>query len=134
MIIVDQNEINVEKSDEKWNYYKLEDGTTLKVKIVLIKVIEEGKDPLTNPIFGLQSSNVIGVTSPADLIGNKPIDKIEDVRFTPLNDEWNEYKLNNGLTLMLKPALSLVSRIGERDPKGIPIYIIQAQPLVKIKK
>lgn len=130
---MDLKEIEVEDSEEKWNYYELADGTTLKVKIVLIRVINEG-DSHGNIGYDLQSAHVMGVKPPAELIGREQIDKFEDIEFNPTNDVWNKYKLKNGFTLMLKPALTQVNRTGERDPRGIPIYSIQAQPLIKIKK
>lgn len=128
-------EIIVNDSKKYWNYYNLDDGTTLKVKIVLIKVFDNGNDPNGNPYFGLQSSNVIGVTSSNDLIGKDPIDIISNMGYKTQNDDvWNEYILDNGFTLMLKPTMLEVNRTDTRDPCGIPVYEIKAQEILQIIK
>jgi hypothetical protein len=126
-------DIEVTTSDEKWNKYKLKDGTILKIKLVLVRVIMENEDPQGHPIFGFQTSNVIGVIPPTKLIENKPIDRLEDIGFESLNDEWNTYELANDFILQLKPAITQVNRTGIRDQKLVPMYDVQAQVLVKLK-
>ena len=47
-------EVDFENEKEEWNVYKLADGTTLKVKVVLVNVVRsrDKYDPLGNPIYG----------------------------------------------------------------------------------
>jgi len=131
---VDLKEIKFTETNEEWNYYKLDDGTTLKLKVVLIQVIDEGNDSQENPVYGLQSTHVIGVSPSADLINNESIPPIEDIGFIVEHEKWNEYKLENGSTLLLKPVLAQINRTGNLDKRGIPSYNIQTQPVIKVKK
>lgn len=61
--------IDVNQSSERWNEYLLEDGTLVKMKLVLKKVLRvEGQyDPEGNPLYVLQSTNVTTVTAPKEL-------------------------------------------------------------------
>jgi len=56
-------EVDFENEQEHWNVYKLSDGTTLKVKLVLVNVVRsrDQHDALGNPIYGITSQNIIKV-------------------------------------------------------------------------
>ena len=58
--------IDVSQSTEKWNEYLLEDGSVLKMKLVLKKVLKvDGEvDPEGNPVYVMQSTNVTSVSAP----------------------------------------------------------------------
>lgn len=66
---IDADLIDVSQSGEKWNEYLLEDGTVLKIKIVVKKVFRaKGMyDPLKNPVYAVESENIITVDSPESL-------------------------------------------------------------------
>lgn len=130
---MDLKEINVNASNEKWSHYTLDDKTVIKVKTVLILVFDDGIDPQGNSKFSLQSVNVVGAIPPKELIGNDPLDKIEDIGFEVKDNPWNEYTLENGTSLMVRPTLSQVLRTGTRDQRGFPLYGIQSQVSVKFK-
>ena len=57
-------------SSEEWNEYLLEDGTVLKLKAVATEVfrVDGAFDPQGNPLYILQSQNVMGVSAPAKLM------------------------------------------------------------------
>ena len=61
--------IEVNQSGENWNEYLLEDGTVLKMKLVLKKVYKvDGEfDPEGNPVYVMQSTNVTSVSAPGNL-------------------------------------------------------------------
>jgi len=61
--------INVNSSNEPWNNYLLEDGSLLKVKVVLTKVarVEGEYDKEGNPVYTFQFSNVSSVEVPKEL-------------------------------------------------------------------
>ena len=61
--------IDVNQSSEKWNEYLLEDGTVLKMKLILKKVFRvDGEfDDEGNPVYVMQSTNVTSISAPADL-------------------------------------------------------------------
>lgn len=66
--------IDVNSSQERWNEYLLEDGTVLKMKLVLKKVLKvEGEfDAEGNPVYVMQSTNVVSLSAPAHLKKPKP--------------------------------------------------------------
>lgn len=61
--------IDVAQSNEKWGEYLLDDGTVLKIKIVVKKVFRAKGlyDPLKNPVYAVESENVITVDAPGSL-------------------------------------------------------------------
>ena len=66
---VEAVQIDVNQSNEKWNEYLLEDGTVLKMKLVLKKVLRvDGEyDQEGNPVYVMQSTNVTTVNVPNPL-------------------------------------------------------------------
>ena len=61
--------VEVEKSSENWSEYRLADGTTIKVKPVVSKVMRtlEEYDNEGNPIYQIIVTPVISVESPESL-------------------------------------------------------------------
>ena len=61
--------IDTMQASEQWSHYLLEDGSTLKVKIVVTKVfrIDDEYDAEGNPVYIFQSTNVTSITSPESL-------------------------------------------------------------------
>ena len=66
--------VEVNQSGERWNEYFLEDGTVLKMKLVLKKVfrVDGEHDEEGNPVYVMQSTNVTSVSPPGDLKKNEP--------------------------------------------------------------
>ena len=58
-------EVDFKNEKEEWNIYKLADGSTLKVKLVLVNVVRsrDNYDSLGNPIYGITSQNIVKVLS-----------------------------------------------------------------------
>ena len=56
-------EIDWDSEEEYWNEYKLKDGTTMKVKLVLkgVRRAIDQYNPDGNPVYMLQSMNVVRV-------------------------------------------------------------------------
>ena len=67
-------EVDFENEKEEWNVYKLADGTTLKVKLVLVNVVRsrDKYDPLGNPIYGITSQNIVKVLNAPKKLKRKP--------------------------------------------------------------
>ncbi|MCW3985516.1 MAG: hypothetical protein NWE91_03780 [Candidatus Bathyarchaeota archaeon] len=61
--MLEGKEVDFENEKEEWNIYKLADGSTLKVKLVLVNVVRSHDrfDPLGKPIYGITSKNIIRV-------------------------------------------------------------------------
>lgn len=130
-------------NNENWSVFQLVDGTTLKVKFVLINVLvkRSGKGFEGS----LQSQNVLGVYAPEDLRGkpSEPYTKEElgksivkddvDVRKV-IHQPWNEYELDDGLLLKIKIVPFHIARTNKYDTEGMPIYLVQTTAIVKGKR
>ena len=66
---VEATPVEVNQSSERWNEYLLEDGTVMKMKLVLKKVLRvDGEfDSEGNPVYIMQSTNVSAITAPENL-------------------------------------------------------------------
>lgn len=66
---VDATPVDVNQASERWNEYFLEDGSVIKIKLVMAKVlrVENEYDREGNPIYITQSTNVVSVDSPKSL-------------------------------------------------------------------
>ncbi len=58
--------VEVNQAHEVWNDYLLEDGTVLKMKLILKKVFKVANevDAEGNPVYVMQSTNVSTVNAP----------------------------------------------------------------------
>ena len=61
--------VDVAQANEKWSELLLEDGTVLKIKIVVKKIFRAKGlyDPMKNPVYAVESENVITVDAPDSL-------------------------------------------------------------------
>lgn len=126
---------------EPWNVYKLEDGTTLRVKVILKNLIKEAENS-----YSLETSNVIAVIPNPKFIGLpspplKPGENLEsyieaeDLKILDKTELWNKYEVpSENMTLQIKGVPVSVSRTKRHDEKGLPIYLANIQLLIKSKK
>ncbi len=65
----DATPVEINQASEQWSHYLLEDGSTLKVKLVVTKIsrIDNEYDVEDNPVYIFQSTNVTSVNSPEHL-------------------------------------------------------------------
>jgi hypothetical protein len=66
---VDASPIEINQENSSWNTYLLEDQSVLKLKVVLTKAVRlDGEyDGEGNPIYMVQSTNIVKVDSPDSL-------------------------------------------------------------------
>jgi len=66
---VEATVVEVTQASEVWNHYLIDDGSVIKIKLVLTKVLRlEGKfDDEGNPVYLVRSTNVVSVKSPDNL-------------------------------------------------------------------
>lgn len=57
--------VDFEVVREDWNEYRLADGSTLKVKLVLTGVmrLKDGSDPAGNPVYAVSNQNAVRVVN-----------------------------------------------------------------------
>jgi hypothetical protein len=80
--IAQAENIDFEEVEEKWNIYKLKDGTTLKVKLVLmgIKRLKKHNPADGNPIYLINAQNIVrAVDIPKELLA-----KLKEPSFKPV--------------------------------------------------
>jgi hypothetical protein len=67
--IVDASPVGINQASEYFNQYFLDDGTVLRMKLVATKVFRvEGRyDQEGNPVYFIQSTNVLSADAPASL-------------------------------------------------------------------
>jgi len=71
--IIDGEDVDFEERKEFWNEYKLKDGTTIKVRLILIGVKRLKKyAPDGNPIYIINSNNVLRVFDVPKELKQKP--------------------------------------------------------------
>ena len=69
----DAKEVDFSEEKEFWNTYQLEDGTTLKVKLVLRGVKRLNRhEPDGTPVYVINSMNVVRAVNVPDEIKAKP--------------------------------------------------------------
>lgn len=61
--------VAVRNSNEQWNEYQLEDGSTIRLRTVATEVLRiDGEfDPDGNPMYVVKSGNVMSVNAPEEL-------------------------------------------------------------------
>ena len=126
--------------EEPWNQYKLEDGSTIRAKVVVQNVMREKGE---EDSYSFATSNVIAVVPNPKYIGlpSPPLKQgerlesyveAEDLQIISKTEKWNEYEIPFvGITMRIKGVPVIISRTKRHDDKGLPIYIANIQLLIK---
>lgn len=134
-------EIDFEPIIEKWNYYHLKDGSRIRGRVILLKLLApRGQvDRYLIPGSPLQAktTNIFVVSAPSHLKGppgypltpdevKTALQKGTPVEVSHSDEHWNEYKIiKTGEVFKIKLVVSDVYRLPNRfDPEGEPVYII----------
>jgi len=146
--------VNFEVEKEGWNVYKLEDGSLLKTKFVLMDVIMERdfKEKIAKARtektklrlgLGISSRNIVGIEAPLKLRG-EPSTKAftqEELRASVVNDDmdyevvketWNVYKLEEGIVLKARGTPINVAKTDKFDSRGLPICLVDSTVDIKV--
>jgi len=135
-------EIDFEPITEKWNNYFLSDGTRIRARVILLKLLAPlGRvDRYIVPGSQLQAKtqNIFVVSAPSHLKGRpgaplstdevgKALERGTFVEVRECEERWNEYKIvQTGEIFKIKLVVSDVYRLPDRfDSEGEPIYIIR---------
>jgi len=66
---VEGEEIDFEPLAEKWNEYRLSDGSLVKLKLVISRIVRLGEyNEQGEPIYVISSQNVVSTTVPPELM------------------------------------------------------------------
>ena len=142
-------DLDFEVRQEVWNIYELEDGSTVRLRTILVKVLKTRKPPPGVPLgskgmgLNLSLQNLLAVKSPLRLRGEptKPISQRAmlklpktEVKFNPFFEDWNIYLLKDGTELRVKVNVSSIERVeGKFDKFGNPMYNVQSVPAITAK-
>ena len=58
----------------------------------------------------------------------------DDIKAKIVREDWNSYKLENGMVVQIRNVLVNVSRTSKFDSKGIPIYLVDTNVIVKVPR
>lgn len=127
-VIGSENEIDFEVINEDFTRYQVVDGTLLKIKICVLKILESADRGLGGyPVFGFVTSNMLNATVPARLRaphGDSATteDSVEEIEFKLQEDVWQEYKTVDGFIVRIKPVVTKIFKHSAHNAFGEPIY------------
>lgn len=127
---------------EDWSRYLVNDGTELRVRIVVRKIIEINQpDPNGYPGFGIESMNVVSAIVPDKLKRqpsttpfNPQTQRGEEVNFITQEEKWQEYHTHDGFKVLVKPILVKVRKYDSYNMFGEPVYNVNIQSIVNAEK
>lgn len=62
---IEAEDMEFRSTREDWNEYQVEDGFTVRVKLVVSSILKTGeRDPQGNPVYIVQSTNIVKVLPP----------------------------------------------------------------------
>jgi hypothetical protein len=136
-------DIDFDVVKEDWNIYKFADGGILKVRLILGKIFKTGRyNPAGEPIYSFGIQTLAAITTPAEMKGSpttpppsiEELEKsaTEEVDFTSIKEEWNQYRINDGSTVQIKLSVTKVLKTNKFDQLGYPYYLNKSETLTRI--
>jgi hypothetical protein len=135
-------EFNVVKED--WNIYRLEDGTVLRVRQLLVKIAKQPMTDPEEPNMSIETSNLLtAIFPPSNLRGPPSAQQygpqelsqsivLPNMKYVPTQEVTNEYMTKSGIKLLFQIASLNVARTNKFGPSGEPVYLVNAQTNVQI--
>jgi hypothetical protein len=137
-----REDFQIQKED--WNVYKLSDGTTLKLRQILIKMSKPTVVQPGQPNFQVEPSTLLMATlSPTKLKGAPDSGQYTpeelstfvaegNMKFKTIRAIVNEYLTTSGIKILLQLAQITVGRTSKFDANGDPRYLVNAQISIQI--
>jgi len=129
--------------DEDFSRFSSHDGTTIKAKIVVRKILFTiTKTPEGFPTgFGIESMDAVTAIVPKKL-KRKPSrtkwdpnkDKGQEIPVEEQHVKVQSYMTSNGFKITVKPVVTKVIRYNKYNDFGEPVYKISIQAITDIKK
>jgi spore maturation protein CgeB len=128
---------------EDYSKYLLQDGTILKVKIVVKKIFRSADVTPEGFPAGLSFDSVNAVAAivppamkgpPSKELWDPRKDVGKEIKFDPLEEKWQEYVTNDGFKIMVKPVVVKVLKYDKRNIYGEPIYAATIQAITNVEK
>lgn len=133
------NYVTVKSSKINPSYYKLKDGTIISTSIIPSYFLEE-----TPTTLGGGTTNVTNAYIPKKLREPSKFKKDEkvdfrtriierDLDFDTLKEDFSNFKLSNGVDVKIKAVATQVDKTDVFNPAGERIYLVNVQPIFKVK-
>lgn len=134
--ILEPEEMDFTIEKEGWNIYELSDGTTLKVRAIVLRVFKtKPPSPAKGEGFGIEAHIVVVAKAPSDkkkAAQTQPpapgsIEKATKTKvgYTEKGEFWNTYLLPDNRRLKLRLVVTSVARVeGFYDMFGNPVYVV----------
>jgi hypothetical protein len=128
---------------EDYSRYLLQDGTILKVKIVVKKIFRSAEvTPEGLPVaLSFDSVNAVAAIVPPAMKGppSKELwdprkDVGKEIKFDVMEEKWQEYVTSDGFKIMVKPIVVKVLKYDKRNIYGEPIYAATVQSITNVEK
>jgi len=128
---------------EDFSRYLVEDGTILRAKIVLRKVF---RSPLTDATgyptqMAFDSVNVVSAfvpqplkRTPSDTPADHNVDKSKELKFTVMEEKYQEYLMADGFRVTIKPTMVKVFRYEKYNDFGEPVYSVNLQAITNVER
>jgi hypothetical protein len=128
--------------EEGYSEYTLKNGTIIRARAILLKVIKEGSEFTLNERSFASSFSPPNLKAPEGTAGlsleelvKVPLSIIEsDLDIISAKEDWNKYELSTGERVDTRAVLVSTSLTDKYDESGDPVYQIQIQILHKIKR
>ncbi len=140
--IRDMGYITATPRKEEYSYYKLKDGTIIKV---LFRVNHVLVDPTSPQNFDVNFTNIVAVYVPkekrkpgsfqlhaSDTQSNEITE--DDMEAVPLRENFSVYDLSNGRVLSVRTVAGQISKKRSYTKEGEPNYAVNTTPVIKIRK
>lgn len=125
-------ELDFEILMEAWNIYKLSDGTILRARPIVSKVLRSQQMTIDmRPVIGFAATTVLSAKVPENLMKTVAMEKenatTEErirIEFETVKEVWNEFKVQGGIALRVKLVPSRIVRSSRYNAFGEPLYIV----------
>jgi hypothetical protein len=126
---------------EPWNKYEIADGAVIKTKIVVTRIRkQQGGEGKVNYNFDMQNV-IVALTDETGQADSKTYSPQElqaaivkdDLRYTTISEEWNEYVVDDGARLRLKSTVTRVGKTSLFDKFGTPQYWIELNNIAQVR-
>jgi hypothetical protein len=141
--IKDLTETDFTIVNEDWSRYLVEDGTLIRVRIVVAKILRTAEsDPMGYPNFSITSSNLVSAivpprlkSEPSKVAWNAKKDLGKEMKFEPMQENWQEYHTTEGFKILVKPVVTKVIGYMKYNIFGEPIYSLpHIQNILNVEK
>lgn len=131
-----ENEIDFKVVKEDFTRYQLEDGTLLKIKLCVHKILEsEDRGTGGYPAFVLLTTNIFTALVPERLRarphGPVGVDNPVEISFKVEEETWQEYKTLDGFLVRARPVVTKIFKHDQHNSFHEPVYSAQNVQMIQ---